>query len=173
MHKLITKLPGEISYKNPSPLIELEPLQHSHANKILQLMDQDICRYLGREPCQNLSQAIQYVYDYNSTQPVRFAITHRAFGFIGVVSFGVVNSTQLDVVIGYWIAKQYQNHGYAKQAIQLLLQKLKKINVRRVVAEIYPGNTRSEYLLERLGFICDDKSLLHNSQMQYYLALAV
>jgi RimJ/RimL family protein N-acetyltransferase len=173
MHSLITSHTRNISHKNPSLLIALEPLQHFHANKILQLMDQDICQYLGREPCQNLSQAIQYVYDYSSTQPVRYAITHRAFGFIGVVSFGVINGKQLDVVIGYWIAKQYQNQGYARQAIQLLLQKLKKINVQRVTAEIYPGNTPSEYLLESLGFCCDDKTLLHNDQMQYYLALTI
>jgi ribosomal-protein-serine acetyltransferase len=173
MHKLITKQPGEIPHQNPSPLIGLEPLQHFHANKILRLMDQNICQYLGREPCQNLSEAIQYVYDYGSTQPVRFAITHRAFGFVGVISFGIVNGTRLDAVIGYWLAKPYQNKGYAKQALQLLLYKLKKIHVRRVLAEIYPGNTRSEYLLERLGFICDDKSLLHNGQMQYYLTLAI
>jgi RimJ/RimL family protein N-acetyltransferase len=172
MHKLITKHPRDTYHQNLSRLIELEPLQHFHANKILQLMDQDICRYLGREPCQNLSQAIQYVYDYGSTQPVRFAITHRAFGLIGVISFGILNGTQLDAVIGYWIGKQYQNQGYAKQALKLLLIKLKKINVRRVSAEIYPGNLSSEYLLESVGFICDDKTLLHNDQMQYYLTLA-
>lgn len=173
-----TEMPGLFTEKTiarplsiSSPSVSIKPLESCHAPAVLQMMDQDICNYLGRRPCENLDEAIQYVYDFDSTQPIRFAITHHHLGFIGVISFGVLPATHLEVVIGYWIGHAFQKQGYASQAIQLLLSVLKQIDVYRVLAEVYPNNTNSSRLLERLGFSCEDKNHLYNGQLQYRLLL--
>lgn len=154
-----------------APVISIQPLESCHAPAVLHMMNDDICRYLGRRPCENLQQAIRYVYEYDGTQPIRFAITHKDAGFVGVISFGLLAAEPLEVIIGYWIAQEFQKCGYASRAIKLLLAVLKDIQVYRVRAEVFPGNIKSIRLLEKLGFFCEDKSKLPNGQLQYQLIL--
>lgn len=173
MCELIAGMHTNISGHHPAlSLITLEPLQHFHGQRILKLMDEEICRYLARSPNTELSQVMTYIYDYGSSQPTRYAIKHQAFGLIGVISFGCFKKHPLEAVIGYWIGRPYQGYGYAKQAIKILLTLLRKIQVNRVLAEVFPMNGRSEGLLEGLCFSCADKTYLHNGQRQYYLSLS-
>lgn len=135
-------------------MIRLQPLEHFHGGRILQLMDSDICRMLERPPITQVSEAIAYVYEFSSTQPVRFAITHPGLGIVGVISFGRTRNTTPEAVIGYWVGRSYQGYGFACQAVHLLLSMLKKIKVKKVIAEVLVDNTPSMKVLDRVGFTC-------------------
>ncbi|GAB1260568.1 GNAT family N-acetyltransferase [Aurantivibrio plasticivorans] len=152
-------------------LIRLEPLDQQHGAKLIQFLDEEVCDTLGCGVVTNLHEAIHYIYNPNTRQPFKFSITHQAFGLVGVVSFGCQYVDGLEALIGYWIGKPYQGMGYAKESVLTLIEMLRGMSVKRVLAEVYPGNTRSEALLESIGFQCPDKTELVNQQQSFYLTL--
>ena len=53
----------------------------------------------------------------------------------------------------YWLGENYWNNGYALEALKKLLDfGLKELGIRRIIAEVYPGNESSAKLLEKCGF---------------------
>ena len=133
-------------------MIKLDPLGPQHAGRVTSLMDAEVCKLLEREPINQVSEALAYVYDFGSTQPVKFAITHPALGLVGVISFGRTKNEIAEVVLGYWIGRAYQGHGFATEAIRLLLLQLKKLQIQQVIAEVFPENSSSLRVLEKKGF---------------------
>ncbi|NBO45930.1 MAG: N-acetyltransferase [Actinobacteria bacterium] len=56
------------------------------------------------------------------------------------------------IEIGYGIAESARGHGYATDAVRALLQLVSGQDLR-VTAETEPGNTASERVLQRCGFV--------------------
>jgi RimJ/RimL family protein N-acetyltransferase len=60
------------------------------------------------------------------------------------------------VEIGYGLAASCRGRGYGTEAVRLLLAWVDtQPGVRRVTAEVEPGNEASHRLLRRLGFVAD------------------
>ena len=80
---------------------------------------------------------------------------------IGGIGFkgGPVNGT---IEIGYGIAESARGHGYVTESVRALVQLVSNIDVS-VIAETEPGNSASERVLQRCGFvithIADDGNL--------------
>lgn len=70
---------------------------------------------------------------------------------IGGIGFkgGPANGT---IEIGYGIAESARGHGYATDAVRALLQLVTGQDLS-VIAETEPGNTASERVLQRCGFV--------------------
>ena len=60
--------------------------------------------------------------------------------------------------IGYGISDEYQNNGYATEAVKAILEwALNKPNVTAVEAETEPENVASKRVLEKCGFVLNGK----------------
>jgi [ribosomal protein S5]-alanine N-acetyltransferase len=55
--------------------------------------------------------------------------------------------------IGYWIAREHRGHGYAAEAIEVLVRAAyRDLGVHRIEARIFTANHRSRRVAERAGF---------------------
>ncbi|WP_068093766.1 GNAT family N-acetyltransferase [Novosphingobium rosa] len=59
--------------------------------------------------------------------------------------------------IGYLLAKDAQGHGYAREALALLIAQLFAEGHRRIFADVDPDNRPSVALLTRLGFTLEGR----------------
>lgn len=55
--------------------------------------------------------------------------------------------------VAYWLAAEKRRHGILGEALDLVLEWLPKIEVRRAVLELHPDNLASRRAAERAGFI--------------------
>jgi RimJ/RimL family protein N-acetyltransferase len=53
---------------------------------------------------------------------------------------------------GYWIGAAHRGQGLATEAGEAIVAHARRLGVRRMVAETFPGNAPSERVLEKLGF---------------------
>lgn len=53
---------------------------------------------------------------------------------------------------GYWIGAPFRGLGYATEAGNACIAHARRLGVRRMVAETFPGNAASVRVLEKLGF---------------------
>ncbi|MCL2376031.1 MAG: GNAT family N-acetyltransferase [Defluviitaleaceae bacterium] len=73
---------------------------------------------------------------------------------IGSMAFKGPPNADNEVEIGYGLYEVYQGHGYATEAVQALCSWALQQNVaKNVIAETEPGNTKSEHVLQRCGFV--------------------
>lgn len=81
---------------------------------------------------------------------------------VGIGGFSDVPNAEGTVEAGYSVLPKYQRRGYATEALKALVEwALAHPEVRRVVAEIYPGYESSVRVLEKAGFLLyeEDTSL--------------
>ena len=79
-----------------------------------------------------------------------FVIADRETGeLIGHLPVGVEHET---ADLAYWLAPSTRGHGYAAEALALVVAWLPDIGCRRAVLEVHPDNTASRRLAERVGF---------------------
>ena len=83
-----------------------------------------------------------------------FALRLLASGaFVGTSGFGGPRDGIPG--FGYWIGGPYRGLGFATEAGHALVAHARRLGVRRMVAETFPGNAASERVLEKLGFSVD------------------
>ena len=56
---------------------------------------------------------------------------------------------------GYWIGAEFRGLGYATEAGRACIARARKLGVRKMVAETFLGNTASERVLAKLGFVAE------------------
>ncbi len=72
---------------------------------------------------------------------------------IGSCSIREPNYGKKECQIGYWIGRDYQNKGYGKEAVLLLLDfAFRVLGMKRVSAETFAANRNSIALLRSVGF---------------------
>lgn len=77
--------------------------------------------------------------------------TNKLIGCCGLFNFDDLNKK---CAIFYQANRLYWNNGYTTEAIKSLVQfAFEKVNVNRIEAFITPGNTASEIVLKKNGFI--------------------
>lgn len=76
--------------------------------------------------------------------------THKVIGDLGLHFFGKENK---QVEIGCTLHRDFQQNGYATEALQKTLTYLfVSLNKHRIIASIDPANKKAEQLVTRLGF---------------------
>ena len=77
---------------------------------------------------------------------------------IGVVGFMHVDRVNKKAELGYWIGKRYQGHGYATEALGIILHfGFLNLGLERVYAQTFSFNEGSKRLLEHIGFTLEGR----------------
>ena len=101
-------------------------------------------------------------------------IANAVIGDIGVHFFGNEN---LQVELGCTIKKEFQQQGYAKEGLKVVMQALfSQYNKHRIIASVAPENKVSIQLLTSLGFRKEAhfvKSYFHNGQWEDDVVFAI
>ena len=103
----------------------------------------------------NSRQIIRDVLSADETYAVTLKDNDCAIGSIGLM---IGNKSNLNIAaneaeIGYWIGVAFHGRGYASEAVQAVLEELRRYSPeRRIIAECRPGNLASWRVLTKLGF---------------------
>jgi ribosomal-protein-alanine N-acetyltransferase len=74
--------------------------------------------------------------------------------------------------VGLWVARKYWGHGYASEALELMLEFcFKEMGLQRVVAGVFVGNDRSQRMVEKAGFTLEGLFRRHIKQRGRWLDL--
>jgi RimJ/RimL family protein N-acetyltransferase len=115
--------------------------------------DDDAMRYWGRGPFENREEFRDYLFDRGDTWGGRTWICEPKDG--GKPVFRMVVSSDVEQVaeIGYIMVPGNERQGIARECISALITHLFRVEgFHRIFADVDPRNTRSNALLERLGF---------------------
>ena len=85
-----------------------------------------------------------------------FAILRRQDeAFLGAIGFG---ESLARPAVGYWIGRAYWNAGFATEALRCIVEYIKSLRAAAVRAETFPGNARSERVLQKCGFLAQGQA---------------
>jgi aminoglycoside 6'-N-acetyltransferase len=121
--------------------------------------DPDVARYQGWDIPYSTARAMQFIDELKQTQPgtpgewFQIALQLRTSAqLIGDCAFCVLGDVPGQAEIGFTLARRYQGHGYATEAVTRLLDYLfDDLKLHRVRAVCEVENLASARLLERLG----------------------
>lgn len=89
-----------------------------------------------------------------SGQLVPYAIADRTTGeLLGAATLRQLDTARHSIEIGYWLFERARGRGVATRSVRALLAWLFANGVYRVEAVVRVGNTPSERVLERSGFV--------------------
>ena len=121
--------------------------------------DPEVARYQGWEAPFSLEKAARFVAEMQVEQPGRpggwyqLAIALKSSSLlIGDCAFTVLLEDSRQAEIGFTLAREHQGQGYAREAVEKLLEYLFTVlRLHRVRANCDPDNTSSGRLLQRVG----------------------
>lgn len=147
----IPRLPGE--------RVSLRPYHDDDADALFALYgDPVVTRWWSHEPWSDRQQAIAYLErmrrDRKSSEFYPWAIASNTDdALIGTAALYEIDGTHRRGMIGYSLSPSMQGHGYAREALRLLLNfAWTSLDLQRIEADTDPENIASRRLLERLGF---------------------
>lgn len=120
--------------------------------------DPEVARYQFWEPPLALADAERLVAAYAAADPsapgwFQYAIEVKADGALAGDVGVLLHENRMQAEIGYSLARQWQGHGYAAEAVGALVEHLfTERGLHRISAECDARNARSARLLERVGF---------------------
>lgn len=120
--------------------------------------DEDVCRYLfDNEPLTSIEGAqaiIDFYLDPKQNDRNRWCIISKESNErIGTCGYHRWNKTDNIAEIGYDLERESWGHGYMQEAMNAALKVgFNHMNLNRIEAFTYVGNTRSIRMLEKLGF---------------------
>lgn len=112
----------------------------------------------GLEPYQDLLAAHKGAEIY-AQRPYSFAVcllkNNQMIGLVELYERGTVPGEFLQTKdLGFMLDRDFENHGYMTEALTLLFDyAFDDLNQREIWAKTFDFNTRSQSLLERLGFV--------------------
>ena len=121
-------------------------------------------RYLYDEaPISTLDQAAGTIEKYWGGSPTdrnRWKIVLKATGSeVGTCGFHLWSERERCADIGYDLLPSHWGKGYAREALVPLLQFMKdELGAHCIRAIVYPENTRSVKVLERMGFVLGEET---------------
>ena len=88
--------------------------------------------------------------------------------FAGIIGFQRIDWMNRNVEIGYWLGEKFQGHGIMTKACRTLVDyAFYEYQLHRVQIRCATGNTKSNAIIERLGFIKEGKT--RQADFLYYL----
>ncbi len=143
----------------PGQRVSLRPYRDDDADALLALYgDPVVTRWWSHAPWGDLQQAIDYLgrmrRDRETSEFYPWAIAAIADdALIGTAALYEIDRTHRRGMIGYSLSPSMQGHGYARDALQLLIGfAWTTLDLQRLEADTDPENGASRRLLERLGF---------------------
>ena len=150
----------------------LRPINHADADAIYSMRsDPDVMRFI-REP-QKRSETESWIRLISSRwekENLGFcAIIEKQSGvFLGWCGIWILPETG-EIELGYAIAKQFWNQGFATEAASVFLRyAFEVLNAERVIAVTEPDNLASRRVMEKLGMRFAEFGVFYNRRMTRY-----
>ena len=90
----------------------------------------------------------------NGTELHLGVILVESDSLIGVIGLKSINRVSKKAEIGYWIGATMWNKGYGGEAVAMIVNyAFRHLELKRIIANVFPGNFASEKILMRLGFV--------------------
>jgi RimJ/RimL family protein N-acetyltransferase len=137
-----------------SPRLTLRPLRPEDAERLVALLgnDRDAVMQMSHMPwpC-TLTAAREWIALRTHPGTTAFAIMRVGDeAFLGVIGFGGLHEMPS---VGYWIGRPFWNHGYATEALQLVIGQVRTLGAKGLQAETFPENAPSARVLAKCGFL--------------------
>ncbi|MEH6941315.1 GNAT family N-acetyltransferase [Bacillus sp. JJ722] len=120
--------------------------------------NENVTRYYGQEPLQNIKQAEKLVdlfsQNYNEQKGIRWGIERKETkGIIGTIGFNGWSPKHKRAELGYEIHPDYWRKGYTSEAVaEIITYGLKVMELNRIGAVVFIDNEASNNLLIKFGF---------------------
>lgn len=120
--------------------------------------DPDVTKYLLFTPHKTIQDTIDFINlsdkQWEKKEWYNFVIIEKQDSkLIGGCGFGFTVEGKDDVArIGYLLAKEHWNQGYATEACMKMIEFAKELGVRQLVSPVHPENKASIRVLEKCGF---------------------
>ena len=132
--------------------LTLRPRRPSDADALfLTMADPDMMRWWSRAPFEYVEDLREDFANDDQSNWRSWAIVRTGEELaVGFVATGQKREGVSE--IGYLLAREAQGHGYAREAVAILIDQLLAEGQRRIFADTDPDNQSSIALLTRLGF---------------------
>jgi ribosomal-protein-alanine N-acetyltransferase len=138
----------------------LRQMDENDTAEVLNLFSsQDITRFMDISPLSSLDEAKEIIewgnQQFEKFKGFRLGIIHKEncmlIGTCGINEWVQLRGNRAE--IGYDLLKAYWGKGYMREALNALLDyAFEQLQVHRIEAMVDPLNTRSQRLLEKMGF---------------------
>lgn len=149
----------------------------SDLHDILDLrQDSDVMQFVGQgrvETQAEVEQFLQAAIPYQNKHGFGFCSvfekdTGEFVGQAGLFHLGF-DDTQNDIEIAYRLKQKFWGKGYATELAEALIQwGFTHLNVEKLVALVWPGNVRSQHVLEKAGLIYQRLIHFRNREVLYF-----
>jgi len=132
--------------------LRLEPLGEQHLRDFAwQYQDPSIARLCCLPTFDSAQDWLDWLSDtYGYGDQLLFAVLHRQWGFVGVVSLILHRGVGF---FYYWVGADYQGHGFGPGAVSLMLQLARtEYGMHACYAKAFTDNYPSRRGLQKLGF---------------------
>jgi [ribosomal protein S5]-alanine N-acetyltransferase len=164
--------------------IVLRKLKLADAPTVYRIMQNPkVTRYLFVGQPYRKAHAVEFIRKIWSWWRLRksfgYAIVLKETGeLIGSIGLMRVDWSNRSGEIGYSIGEQYWGHGYMSETVALITNAaFRTLQLERVFARVFVGNTASERVLEKVGFSLEGTLRRHHHKegrwfdMQYFAVL--
>ncbi|PGS53481.1 GNAT family N-acetyltransferase [Bacillus sp. AFS041924] len=139
--------------------LSLRQITHKNVDEIFSIFsNEEVIKYYGMDPFTEKDQAVKMIDSFQTRfenlQGMRFGIVEKEskklIGTIGLNNL-VLHSRRTE--IGYDLLPEFWRKGYMSEAIKEITSYcFEKLGIFRIGANIFPDNTASSTLVEKVGF---------------------
>lgn len=146
------------------PLLETKRLKlveitHNHANSLYEILSrEEVTKYYGTDHFRSLGEAIKLIdmfqKNFFEKRGIRWGMVLKEnYKLVGTVGLNGLQLKNRRAEIGYELHPDYWRKGYTLEAIlEVLRFSYTELDLNRIGAVVYPENTPSVALLEKMGF---------------------
>lgn len=170
------RLPGQLTYDGimETRRIILRPWQDSDAPVLYKwASDPDVGPRAGWAPHRSVEESLEVIRtvfcDATNTWAIELKETGEAIGAMGYGPSCECNLPARDgePLIGYWIAKPYWNRGICTEALELMIEHIRKtIGIQSLISGHFVDNPASGRVMEKCGFVPTGKTVIDETQYQ-------
>src|SRR5690606_39072761 len=134
--------------------IYLSLLGEHHAEALyLHQRNRLLAQQAGVRELESITDAREWIAQKNTNGKTPFAVLHPQFGFVGLAVLELPPEPKSRCArFYYWITPDFQNQGFASQAINLLQQYLRGLGIDHLFGCVHMDNHKSRRTLEKTEF---------------------
>lgn len=139
--------------------LSLQEFNHQDAADLFRIRtNETFMLYMGLYPMKEVVEAERHIHmlldTYTQKKGIAWKITEKVSGeMVGYIGFFDLDDRHSRAEVGFGIALEHQNKGFAKEALDHIVDYcFKELNIHSLMTEIDPRNTACTRLVEKCGF---------------------
>ena len=148
--------------------LTLRQLLDSDVQEIFLLRsDTSINKYLDRQPCKTLNDALEFIQKIRNNSFTYWAIAQKeSEKLVGTICLFDVSEELEKCEIGYELLAEFQGKGIMREAAKKIIEySVETLGVRTIDAYTHKDNISSTHLLQQLEFKSIDSGFQQNSDL--------